>query len=136
MTVQQALSRGYNLLFTFILLLIALFAATGIPGEDGLDKIDDAGILLAALILMVWYFLKRNRFQRTLFPLAMGGLAAAFQVFGIVYELTKDGSSSDDFGNDAIGAIMLVIFFVFAGFQYWQTGRIASKAVLPAVKQP
>jgi hypothetical protein len=133
MTIEQALSRGYNLFFTFLLLIVALFAATGIPGEDGLDKLDDAGILLAALILLVWYFLKRNRFQRTLFPLAMGGLAAVFQIFGIVYELVRDGTGSDDFSNDAIGAIMLVIFFAFAGFQYWQVGRIAGKDTLPTV---
>lgn len=121
MTVDQALNRGYNLMLTAFLLLTGLaFASGGIRENDLTDKLDDLGLLALGIILLVWYLMRENRLQRSIFPVVMVAVALLVQIYGLLNEI----SDKEAVGNDIGGMFIYVPLVVFALYQYARRPRL------------
>jgi hypothetical protein len=115
MTNNEILNRGHNLIITTILFLTGLGMALFAPGEsDGVDRIDDLGLLVVGLLALLWSLASKSRFQRSVIPLGLTLLALAVQVLGVVLEAGDKAS----FGDNVAGAIILLALTLFACWQY------------------
>lgn len=130
MTTQNAINRGYNLLACTTLALAGLAFGTVVFEEaDLLDKVDDIGFLVIGAIAVIWYLLGHNRFQRSLVPIVLSGIAIIVQVVGLVLE--KDDPAS--FGDNIGGIWLFVPLFVVLIVQFFLNRRhlAASAEVAP-----
>ena len=131
MTLQNAINRGYNLLACTVLALAGLAFGTVVFEEaDLLDKVDDIGFLIIGAVAVTWYLVGRNRFKRSVMPIALSGLAIIVQIVGLVLE--KDDPAS--FGDNIGGIWLFVPLFVFLIVQFYINRRllVASAEVTPA----
>ena len=122
MTLKDSINRGFNLMVTVFLLLsglaFGLVALSPVENDWG-DRLDDIGLAMIGLTCLVWYLVGRNRFKRTLTPVVLAGLAMAVQLLAVLLE--RDDPAA--FGDNYIGLVLLVPFFVFAVYQYLWSGR-------------
>jgi hypothetical protein len=117
MTNSNTVSRAYSLVITIFLFLIGLGMGLYALGEDeGVDRLDDFGLLAVGLIAVLCYLAGRYRFKRSVVPLGLTLLALAVQVLGVVLEL-GDRSA---FGDNAVGMVLLVPLTLFALWQYFR----------------
>ena len=115
MTVQNALNRGYNMIGTAIVAISGLAFFPEFFVEDELThKIDEGVIFLLAVGVIVWYFVGKNRFSRTLVPILF---AAADLVMKLIAVLILENGDAADLG-DEYGA--LVLFALTVGLLIWQ----------------
>jgi hypothetical protein len=75
---------------------------------------------VTGIACLVWFLAGRHRYQRSLVPLLLAGLALAVQIIAIPLE--RDDPAA--FGDNSGGLIMLVPFFIFA-LVYYLSGRRA-----------
>jgi hypothetical protein len=123
LTTEQALNRGFNLMLTAILLLTGLaFASGGIRENDLTDKLDDLLLLAGGIVLLVWYLLGENRFQRSLIPVIVILLAVPLQIWGLLNEI----NDKEAVGNDIGGMFIYIPLALFALYQYLRPPRIAA----------
>ena len=123
MTTEQALNRGFNLMLTAFLLLTGLaFASGGIRENDLTDKLDDLLLLAGGTVLLVWYLLGENRFQRSLIPVIVILLAVPLQIWGLLSEI----NDKEAVGNDIGGMFIYIPLALFALYQYLRPPRIAA----------
>jgi hypothetical protein len=121
MTTEQALNRGFNLMLTTILLLTGLaFASGGIRENDLTDKLDDVGLLALGIVLLVWYLMGKNRFQRSLFPVIVIVLALPLQIYGLLNEI----SDKEAVGNDIGGMFIFLPLALFTLYQYLRPPKL------------
>lgn len=122
MTLKESINRGFNLMATTILALVgfafSIVAASPVENDWG-DRLDDIGLALVGLVALLWYVAGRNRYQRSLVPVVLAGLATAVQMLAVLLE--RDDPSA--FGDNYIGLALLVPFFVVAIIQYIGNGR-------------
>jgi uncharacterized membrane protein (UPF0136 family) len=113
-TPQQLINRGNNL---FLIGFIGVIGLTGIPegvGEGGIKGgFDEAGLLLAGLVGTAWYV--RNRYARSLVPLAFVGADMLMKVAALVIE------DPDDRGDDIGALITLTVLVVIWSVVYLRT---------------
>src|SRR5947209_9074219 len=111
MTKSESRNRGYTLMITTFLFLIGLGMGLYALGEgEGIDRIDDLGLLAVGLIAALWYLAGRSRFERSVVPLALTLLALAVQVLGVVLEVGERNA----FGDNVAGMVLLVPLTLFA----------------------
>jgi hypothetical protein len=121
-TTEQAHNRGFNLMLTTILLLTGLaFASGGIRENDLTDKLDDLGLLAGGIVLLVWYLIGENRFQRSLVPVVVILLAVPLQIWGLISEI----NDKEAVGNDIGGMFIYIPLALFTLYQYLRPPRIA-----------
>jgi hypothetical protein len=121
MTVDQALNRGFNLMLTTILLLTGVaFASGGIRENDLTDKLDDLFLLGLGIILLAWYLVGQNRFQRSLVPVVIVVLALPVQVWGLINEI----NDKEAVGNDIGGMFIYLPLVLFTLYQYLRPPRL------------
>jgi hypothetical protein len=123
MTLNESINRGFNLMVTAVLVFggTAFGAVALSPVEnDWSDRLDDIGLVLIGLLCLAWYLIGRNRVKRSLVPVALAGLAMAVQLLAVLLE--RDDPVA--FGDNYIGLIMFVPFFVVVVVQYvWSWRR-------------
>ena len=117
MTTQDAINRGYNLLACTALPIVGLsFSPVASLEGDLSDKLDDIGLALVGALALIWYLVGRNRFKRSVVPLALASLAVAVQVLGMVLEFGDRASFGDNIGGIVVTGsffvVLLVQFFV------------------------
>jgi hypothetical protein len=121
LTVDQALNRGFNLMLTTIILLTGLaFASGGIRENDLTDKLDDLGLLALGIILLVWYLMRENRLQRSLFPVIIVVVVLLVQIYGLLNEI----NDKEAVGNDIGGMFIYVPLVIFSFYQYLRRPRV------------
>jgi peptidoglycan/LPS O-acetylase OafA/YrhL len=113
-TPQELINRGNNL---FLIGFLGVLGLTGIPegvGEGGVTgAFDEAGLLLAGVAAAAWY--SRNRYARSLVPLAFAGADILIKVAALVIE------DPDDRGDDVGTLITLVVLLVTWSVVYLRT---------------
>lgn len=116
---KDLLNRGNNL---FPIALVAVFALGDFPGAftEGFPRggLDEVAIPLVALAGIAWYW--RNRYQRSLMPLAFLAGAIAFKVLAVFIE------DKDDQGDDFGAAIVYGLTMITWGVIYYRTKLAAS----------
>jgi hypothetical protein len=117
LTTQDAINRGYNMLACAALPIVGLSFSTVARSEGDLpDKIDDISLAVVGALALIWYLVGRNRFTRSVVPLALAGLAVAVQVLGMVLEFGDSASFGDNIGGIVVTGgffvVLLVQFFV------------------------
>lgn len=122
MTLKESINRGFNLMATTILVLVgfafSIVAASPVENDWG-DRLDDIGLVLVGLVALLWYVVGRNRYQRSLVPVMLAGLATAVQLLAVLLE--RDDPAA--FGDNYLGLALLVPFVVVAIVQYIGNGR-------------
>src|SRR2546425_6311639 len=99
MTVAEANNRGWNLTVAAFAGALGVALATAIPTEDELlHKADEILIPLVLLILLVWYFYGRNKYSRSLLPLAAIAIALILKLVWLAIEFNDKEDRGDDIG--------------------------------------
>lgn len=107
---DQLINRGNNLLATGALAAIAMGLVTLTTQEDELlHKADEIGIMIVAAVLVVWYFLGKNRYSRSFVPLAIVTAALVVKVVGLALELNDTKDVGDDIGVIQVILALLII---------------------------
>jgi peptidoglycan/LPS O-acetylase OafA/YrhL len=122
MTLKESINHGYNLMVTAVLFFagIAFGSIAFSPVEnDWADRLDDIGLPLVGIACLIWFLTGRHRYQRSLVPLLLAGLALVVQIVAIPLERDDPAAFGDNIG----GLIMLVPFFVFVLVYYLSRGR-------------
>jgi hypothetical protein len=120
-TSQDIYNRGYNLMITALVLLPGLaFGSVVLNEADFNDKIDDFVLLGSGILILVWYFIGRNRFSRSIVPLGFAVLSIAGQIAGVLIE--KDDKEA--FGDNIGGMIIFVGVVALAFYQYWRAPKV------------
>ncbi len=97
--VREVMNRGNNLLIVGLLLFTALGVFTEVFREDEwLDKADDIFVVLAALVGVIWYLARKNRYQFSWFPFGLLAATFAVKVLAFVNEFDDPTASGDEFG--------------------------------------
>ena len=110
MTPDQLINRGNNLLATGGLAALGLGLVTLIPQEDELvHKFDEIGIITVAALLVIWYFLGKHRYQRSIVPLGMVTAALVIKVLGLAIEFNDTTDRGDDIGVVQVILALLII---------------------------
>jgi hypothetical protein len=108
LTVREAINRGNNQLMVGLMSLTFLPLIPAAFGEDNLpDRLDDILIVLMAIIGIVWYFVRRNRYHHSFTPLALVLVTFIAQAGGMFLE------SGDPLG-EGINDIPLIGAFTMA----------------------
>lgn len=119
MTVQDALTRGYNLVGTAIVAITGFAFSQEFFFEDEVThKIDEGVLFLIALGALAWYFIGNNKFSRTMVPLL---LTAAALIMKLLAAFILETGDSADLGDDFSALLLFVIAF---GFLLWQYIRL------------
>jgi|ERR1700730_6905760 len=120
MSTAKSNSRGFNLMLTTFALLTGLGFATVGYWENGLPaKLDDLALLALGTVLMIWYLIRNNRFQRSLVPVVIVLLTVPVQVWGLLIEINDHGAVR----NDIVGIYIYVPVAFFA--VYWHLRQVS-----------
>ena len=123
LSTEQLVYRGYNLMISSVLVLSGLaFGAVLFAEEDLPDKIDDAGLLIVAILAALWYLFSGSRYARSIVPVALAALALAIQVIAVPIE----NDDQNAFGDNIGGLMLFIPFLVFAIYQYRKTATLAT----------
>jgi hypothetical protein len=117
MTLEESINHGYNLMVMAVLFFagIAFSSIAFSPVEnDWADRLDDIGLPLVGIACLIGFLAGRHRYQRSLVPLLLAGLALAVQIIAIPLERDDPAGFGDNIG----GLIMLIPFFIFALVYY------------------
>ena len=118
MTVDEANNRGWNFAVAAFLGALAFGMLTAIPTEDEFThKLDEIVIPLVVVAFLVWYFMGRNRFSRSLIPL---GTVAVALVLKAIALFVLEFSDKEDRGDDIGIVIVLIAFLVITGWTYFR----------------
>lgn len=127
MTVQEAINRGNNLLATSIAALAGFaFTPEAFIEDHPLYKVDDALLFWIGIGAIVWYWVGKNRYTRSIAPVlfVLGGLLV--KIIGLMIEFKDKDDAGDDFGG-------LLLFVLASILVVWIF--ITSKKLLDASKK-
>jgi len=115
--VAEEVNRGNSLMTTALIAGLAVEMAHEALTERWPDRIDDMVFVGLATALVIWYSVRRNRYRRSILPLAIavGCLAA-----NVVAAAIEPGT-----GEDVVYAIIAAMVTVTSGVIYFRTGRVA-----------
>lgn len=121
---QMVANRGDNLLATAILGLGGLtFGAVVFQEQDWSDKVDDAGFLVIAVGITVWYLWPGKCFGRSLVPLSLSGLAVVVQIAGFILERDDPKAFGDNIGGLVFFGSALVLVLA----QRWRSRAVVAR---------
>ncbi len=129
MTLKESINHGYNLMVTVVLFFGGLaFGTLALsPVEnDWFDRLDDIGLPLIGVVCLVWFLAGRNRYQRSLVPLVLAGLALVVQLLAIPLEQDDVAAFGDNIG----GLVFFAPFFIFALVYYLRASRVSATALV------
>jgi hypothetical protein len=126
-SVAEEVNRGNNLMTTALIAGLAVEMTREALTERWPDRIDDMVFVGLAAALVVWYAYRRNRYRRSVLPIA---LAAGCLVANAVAGAIEPGT-----GEDVVYAIIAALITVTSGVIYYRTGR-AAKVGHQAVPEP
>ncbi|MDR3642677.1 MAG: hypothetical protein P4L74_03575 [Candidatus Doudnabacteria bacterium] len=113
MKASELVNRTNNLIATTIVALSGFaFLPEVFIEDDHADKLDDALLFILGLVAIYWYKKGQNRFQRTVMPVVLSGLALLIKIMGVVIEFHDKESLGDDLGG-------LILFLISFGFIWW-----------------
>jgi hypothetical protein len=111
-TVREEVNHGNNRLMVGFLAILAFPAFIGLVTESILfQRLDDGIIFLLAVAAAIWYFGKRNRYQRSFAPLALIIASFALKV-GSAFMESSNPTDLDDFPLLFAFLISLIISIV------------------------
>ncbi len=123
MTVAEANNRGWNFAIAAFAGSLGVGLATAIPTEDELlHKGDEILIPLVFLVFLIWYFIGRNKYSRSLIPLAAVALALILKLIWLAIEFNDKEDRGDDIGI----SIVLVVFLAIVAWNYFRPPSAAS----------
>ena len=123
MTLEEANNRGWNFAVAAFAGALAVGLVTAIPSEDELvHKGDEIIIPIVLILLLVWYFMGRNKYSRSLIPLAAVALALVLKLIWLAIEWSDMADRGDDIGI----SIVLLSFLVIVAWTYFRPARTAS----------
>ncbi|HEY7779013.1 MAG TPA: hypothetical protein VIC85_02260 [Ktedonobacterales bacterium] len=133
MSIQEAVARGYNF---FVVAFLGIVGGTlvGELSQEGpwLFKLDELLLITIGIVAIVWYWVGRNRFQRSPVPLILAVLAFLAKVLGLIIEFKDVIEAGDDFGL----VQSLFVFMIVAAVAYYLTRPAALEAAgTPAARQ-
>ena len=125
MNLKQSINRSFNLLAAAIVGLSGFaFMAEIFLEHDWDDKIDDIILLALAIIIIVWYLRKDNRYNRSVLPVVLTGLALATKIMALIVEFSDPEAAGDDFG----AVILFVLAFIFILYEFHATRKLLNAA--------
>ncbi|MBU6320926.1 MAG: hypothetical protein KGI78_02135 [Patescibacteria group bacterium] len=125
MTLSESVHCGVNLLGVAIVGLSGFAFLPEVFFENDVpDKIDDGVLFLLSLAGIWWYRRGRNRFARSIAPVALVALALATKIGALLVEFDDPSSAGDDFG----ALILFVLALGLVWRQYRQAPRLAESA--------
>ncbi len=134
MTLKESINHGYNLMVTVVLFFGGLaFGTLALsPVEnDWFDRLDDIGLPLIGIACLVWFLVGRNRYQRSLVPVLLTGLALIVQLVAIPLE--QDDAAA--FGDNIGGLVFFAPFFIFALVYYLRSSRTPAETLIETRSQ-
>jgi hypothetical protein len=127
MTTEQPRNRGFNLLLTAFSLLTGLaFGIVGYQENDVLARLDDLGLLALGTVLMFWYLIRDNRFQRSMVPVVTILLTVPLQLWAVLNEFNDKSAVRNDI-------VAIYIYVPVAFFAVYQSVRLSR---IPATRPP
>ena len=113
MDLKGSVNRGNNLMTVAFLGTLAL----GLVGEvimekDVIDKFDDAFIIIFALIAVIWYFTKDNKYSSSYLPFIMLCGVFVIKIIAFIIEHDDPASVGDEYGLLAPLLAMVIINIV------------------------
>ncbi|GAC1656045.1 MAG: hypothetical protein NVS9B1_10480 [Candidatus Dormibacteraceae bacterium] len=125
MSKQEIYNRGFNLMAVSLLVLPGLaFGSVILNEHDFNDKIDDTVLLVSGIIALVWYLMGRNRFSRSVVPVALVLLSLAGQIVGVLIEKDDKEAIGDNIG----GMIIFVGVLILVLYQYFRPQKIEGES--------
>lgn len=125
MNIRDAIFRSYNLLGATIVGISGLAFFPEIFTEDELThKLDEGVLFLLAIGSIVWYFVGRNRYSRTIIPILFVAGALIMKVIAFLLEAGDPADQGDEFG----AIILFVLALVLVIWQYVSIKRIVEQA--------
>jgi hypothetical protein len=119
LTVREALNRGLNFFGVAVLGLLAASLIHGLQAApDWRARLDDVALAAVTLAVVLWYLNGRNRYRRSLVPLAGLLLGVAVKVIGIRLTYGALVLAGADFG---IAFYLLLAALIYA-WQYYRLG--------------
>jgi hypothetical protein len=106
-------------LTAFALLTGLAFVSIEFGEKDLGTRLDDLGLLALGTILMVWYLIRDNRYQRSPVPVIIVLLTVPVQSWGLLNEISSTGGV----GNDIVGMYLYPPVAFFAVYLYFRMSR-------------
>lgn len=123
MTVDGANNRGWNFAVAAFLAALAIGMVTAIPTEDEFaHKLDEIVIPIVVLAFVIWYFMGRNKYSRSLIPLGTVALALVLKAIAL---FVVEFSDKEDRGDDIGIVVVLVAFLVITGWAYFRPPAVS-----------
>ena len=116
-TTREALNRGVNFFGVAVLALLAASLVHGLQmSPTWRARIDDIGLAAVTLAVVAWYLRGRNRYRRSLVPLAGLLLGVAIKLTGIRLTYGSLVAAGADFGV----AFYLFLAALIYAWQYYR----------------
>lgn len=107
---QEALNRGNNLMVVaFINVLAVGWISEVFREDDWADKTDEILMIIFAVIALVWYLRKENRYHVSWIPFILLILTCAAKAGAIMIELNDQAAVGDDFGAIVPLFVMIIV---------------------------
>lgn len=121
MNTREAMNRGLNFFGVTVLAIDASLALFEIFNEnEWIDRIEDVGVSLLAVVGIAWYLVGRNRYQRNPLPLICLGLAWMLKMIAVFGTEFDDANAR---GPDIGLIVTLGLATIVFGVQYIRTRR-------------
>lgn len=119
---RKLINKGNNLAIVLFLTAVAL----GLIGElifenELIDKLDDFTIIVIAVILLIWYLTRENKFKVSIMPVIATLLVFAVKVCAFVIEFDDPMSVGDEFG-----LILPILFITIVSIVFYVKARRSS----------
>ena len=130
MKLTESINRGFNLLGTSIVALAGFaFTAEIFMESEWIDKADDIGLLVLAVVGIIWYLTRNNRYQRSIMPVVLVVLSLLVKIAAIMIEFKDPDDVGDDFG----GLVLFILATILVVYQYRKTKKLLAEAQALAV---
>ena len=121
MQIQDVINRGKNLLaISYVAVAGIAFLPEVFFEKDTEDKVDDALMVILAIIAVLWYRKGNNKFKRTWVPVVFLGLSFCTKILAIVIEHADQEAVGDDIG----GLTFLLAALIFIAWQFWKKDEV------------
>ncbi len=125
MTITEAINRGNNMLFTSILGLSGFaFLPESFLEDHDLYKVDDSGLFIIGIIAIIWFFIGKNRYSRSIFPVILTVVAFLVKLFGLIVEFKDKDDAGDDFG----GMILFTLATILVIWVFIKSKKLLTKS--------
>jgi hypothetical protein len=125
-SIRAAVNRGFNLLAASVLGLSGLaFGSLIFEETDLLDKLDNSILVLVAIVAVAWYLVGNHRYERSVVPIALAGVALAGQLLGVAIEAGDAAALGDDIGGMLLFVPLLLLLVAVNATDRKQLARLS-----------